>query len=164
MIFFDFSLYLRRNKYNPWGILLTSASKNNLLYTAREFDSDTALQFNRMRYYNASLGRFMQKDLIFSQNKYNYSYNIPTIFSDPFGMLPLGWGGIPGSLPGPNLGPLENIGECLEGLCEDCGRCWSPSGSFWHCDKCPGQNNWEYLLVMFCYEYLAWLCIPSAPF
>ncbi|MEJ5274070.1 MAG: hypothetical protein WH035_08065, partial [Spirochaetota bacterium] len=24
-------------EYSPWGVLLTSASKNNLLYTAREF-------------------------------------------------------------------------------------------------------------------------------
>jgi RHS repeat-associated protein len=81
--FDDFETY----EYNPWGILLTSASKNNLLYTSREFDFETGLQFNRMRYYLPNLGRFIIKDLIYSKNLYLYAKNKPLRLFDPFGLF-----------------------------------------------------------------------------
>ncbi len=73
-------------EYNPWGVLLTSANKNNLLHTAREFEFDAGLQFNRMRYYNSYLGRFMQKDLIKEDNAFIYVRNSPLIYFDPLGL------------------------------------------------------------------------------
>jgi len=73
-------------EYNPWGVLLTSASKNNLLYTSREFDFETGLQFNRMRYYLPNLGRFSQKDLIFCINCLAYADNDPINYVDPKGL------------------------------------------------------------------------------
>jgi len=51
-----------------------------------EFDFETGLQFNRMRYYLPNLGRFIKKDLIFSfSNYYNYANNSPSVNYDPFG-------------------------------------------------------------------------------
>ncbi len=53
----------------------------------REFDFDTGLQFNRMRYYNSYLGRFMQKDMvIYYDNLYFYGLNDPLNHWDPFGL------------------------------------------------------------------------------
>jgi RHS repeat-associated protein len=66
--------------------LLTQANKNNLLYTSREFDFETGLQFNRMRYYLPNLGRFTQKDISFDLfNKYIYAENSSLNYFDPFG-------------------------------------------------------------------------------
>ncbi|MEJ5166378.1 MAG: RHS repeat-associated core domain-containing protein [Thermoanaerobaculia bacterium] len=73
-------------EYNPWGVLLTSASENNLLYTSKEFDFETGLQFNRNIYYNANLGRFIQKDFIFkNHNLFKCGYNSPINYNDPTG-------------------------------------------------------------------------------
>ncbi len=97
--------------FNPYGVLLISANKNNLFYTARGFDFDEALQFNRMRYYNASLGRFMQKDLIFQGNYFSYVYNMPISYIDPFGLLPPGIGRffwVELRLPSPGGSPWED--------------------------------------------------------
>jgi RHS repeat-associated protein len=96
--FDDFETY----EYNPWGVLLTQANKNNLLYTSREFDFDIALQFNRMRYYLLNLGRFSQKDLIYmkASNAFAYASDNPINFLDPFGLYNRG-----GMIPGISLGP-----------------------------------------------------------
>ncbi len=76
-------------EYNPWGILLTYSNKNTLLYTAREFEIDTGLQFNRMRYYNSNLGRFSSKEPFYLEgNNYCYSCNNPVMLKDPYGTLP----------------------------------------------------------------------------
>ncbi len=72
-------------EYNPWGVLLTSANKNNFLYTAREFEFDIGLQFNRMRYYSPNLGRFIIKDKLFSLNKFIYAKD-PINYSDIMGI------------------------------------------------------------------------------
>jgi len=96
--FDDFETY----EYNPWGVLLTQANKNNLLYTSREFDFDIAFQFNRMRYYLLNLGRFSQKDLIYmkASNAFAYASDNPINFLDPFGLYNRG-----GMIPGISLGP-----------------------------------------------------------
>ena len=64
---------------------MTSANKNNLLYTAREFGFDAGLQFNRMRYYSPNLGRFLQKDPLTLFGYYNYVLNNPLNMYDVFG-------------------------------------------------------------------------------
>ena len=51
------------------------------------------LYYNRMRYYDARLGRFTQRDLVFNpSDNYRYALNMPTQFSDPLGLLPPGPG------------------------------------------------------------------------
>jgi RHS repeat-associated protein len=108
--------------------LLTQANKNNLLYTSREFDFETGLQFNRMRYYSPNLGRFNQKDLIYNNNANYYFYvqNNPENALDPFGLYNPG-GIIPGigifdgdsgayiccsGLPDPHNDPAARCGRC----------------------------------------------------
>jgi RHS repeat-associated protein len=81
-------------EYNPWGILLTQANKNNLLYTSREFDFETGLQYNRNRYYNLNIGSFNYKDKILDLNRFTYSYNNPINYYDPLGLLPPWIGGL----------------------------------------------------------------------
>ncbi len=68
-------------EYNPWGVLLTSANKNTLLYTAREFDLDTGLFFNLGFEYNAYLGQIIKmhslnslfKSITLHNNPVNYN-------------------------------------------------------------------------------------------
>jgi RHS repeat-associated protein len=63
---------------------------NPFQYTSREFDSETGLQFNRARYYDPSVGRFLSEDPArFNSNQLNfYSYvgNSPLTNFDPTGL------------------------------------------------------------------------------
>jgi len=66
----------------------TGSLTNPFQYTAREFDTETNLQFSRNRYYDPSTGRFMQEDeLAFDAgiNFYPYVLNNPQNWIDPFG-------------------------------------------------------------------------------
>ena len=77
----------------------TGADNNNAAqYTGRENDG-TGLQFNRARYYSATLQRFISEDpLGFGGgdiNLYSYTANSPTNFTDPSG---LSVGGISGRM------------------------------------------------------------------
>lgn len=60
------------------------------MYTGREFDSETGLQYNRGRYYDATTGRWISQDpLGFSagdSNLYRYVANSPTNGTDPSGL------------------------------------------------------------------------------
>ncbi len=90
--------------YDPYGNLLSSKDKlgNNIplpstriLYTGREFDFETSLYFNRARYYDPGLGRFLNPDpkgYAAGINLYTYTHNNPFSFRDPFG-LDVYWGG-----------------------------------------------------------------------
>ncbi|MFM5961553.1 MAG: RHS repeat-associated core domain-containing protein, partial [Dolichospermum sp.] len=75
------------------------------LFTGREFDKETGLQYNRARYYNQATGRFLSEDPIAFKsgdvNLYRYALNSPIKFNDPSGKtaialvlpaaLPIGW-------------------------------------------------------------------------
>src|SRR5580700_8779214 len=52
--------------YDSFGKLTgsTGTVSNPSQYTAREFDSETGLQFSRHRYYDSGVGRFTSEDLI----------------------------------------------------------------------------------------------------
>ncbi len=58
-------------------------------YTGREYDAITGLQYNRARYYDATVGRWTQLDPIGfdagDSNLYRYVDNSPIIYSDPTG-------------------------------------------------------------------------------
>ncbi len=62
-------------------------------YTAREFDSETGLQYNRRRYYSAAIGRWTSQDPIGfdagDNNLYRYVRNDPVNATDPTGLV--GW-------------------------------------------------------------------------
>jgi RHS repeat-associated protein len=61
---------------------------NPLTYTAREFDSETGLSYNRARYYDPAAGRWLSEDPIRffgGQDFYAYVLNSPLRYRDPFG-------------------------------------------------------------------------------
>jgi RHS repeat-associated protein len=69
---------------------------NPFRYTAREFDSETNLQFSRARYYDPVVGRFMTEDPIRFKgggNFYRYTSNSPVVLNDPLGLKSCVWVG-----------------------------------------------------------------------
>ncbi|HPC96152.1 MAG TPA: RHS repeat-associated core domain-containing protein [Sedimentisphaerales bacterium] len=61
---------------------------NRFLFTGREFDAETGLYYYRARYYNPTLGRFLQTDPIGyadGMNWYAYCRNNAVTSVDPFG-------------------------------------------------------------------------------
>jgi len=60
-------------------------------YTGRDWDSDTGLQYNRARWYDPALGRWLSQDPIgFAAgdvNLYRYVGNSPTNATDPSGLV-----------------------------------------------------------------------------
>lgn len=73
----------------------TSAIGNPYVYTGREYEPETGLYYYRARYYNATTGRFIQRDPLGnrydSQNLYeSYAYvsNNPINLIDPIGLSP----------------------------------------------------------------------------
>jgi RHS repeat-associated protein len=77
--------------YDSFGdVTATSGSITNpFRYTARDFDTETNLQFSRARYYDPQAGRFITEDpLGFGQgvNFYSYVGNGATNFIDPTGL------------------------------------------------------------------------------
>lgn len=63
---------------------------NPFTYTGREFDAESGLYFYRARYYDGSLGRFINEDPVGfaggDVNLYGYVSNNPINFTDPLGL------------------------------------------------------------------------------
>jgi RHS repeat-associated protein len=79
---YDYDVYGQVASYPP-------DDTNPFLFTGRRYDTETGLYYYRARYYNASIGRFLQTDPIGygdGMNWYGYCGNNPLGFSDPFGM------------------------------------------------------------------------------
>src|SRR5262249_12834529 len=73
--------------YDSYGNLTASSGSvsNPFQYTGREFDSETGLYFDRARYYDPTVGRFLSEDPIGfngSTDLYEYVVNNPTNFVD----------------------------------------------------------------------------------
>lgn len=93
-----------RYKYSPWGESPSMAGTSHG-FQGQRFDDETGLYYMKARYYDSKTGRFLQPDpsgFSDGQNLYQFAYNNPNSFSDPFGL----WGDW-----GPNaVGPGENGG------------------------------------------------------
>jgi RHS repeat-associated protein len=67
-------------------------SLTRYLYTSREFDPDTGLQYNRARWYDAAVGRWISQDPLGFEagdgNLYRYVGNSHTSVTDPSGLEP----------------------------------------------------------------------------
>lgn len=76
-------------RYSAFGesIAAEETVPNRLKYNARMADELTGLYYLRARYYNASLGRFTQEDVIYNDglNLYAYCNSNPVMYSDPSG-------------------------------------------------------------------------------
>src|SRR5690606_22492877 len=75
---------------NPPAISINS-SPVSYGFTGREFDSESGLNYNRARSYNASVGRWQSQDpsgLDGSDlNYYRYVWNAPLRYVDPTGLV-----------------------------------------------------------------------------
>jgi RHS repeat-associated protein len=78
--------------YDAYGNITSESSPTNggvYKYTGREFDATTGLQYNRARYYDPTVGRWISQDPMGfdagDSNLYRYVENAPTIATDPSG-------------------------------------------------------------------------------
>jgi RHS repeat-associated protein len=83
-------------RYSPFGEheLTSETVENRLRYAAREYDSETGLYYNRARYYDPVLRRFVSEDpigLAGGMNLYAYTGNAPLGTRDPFGLSDEEW-------------------------------------------------------------------------
>jgi RHS repeat-associated protein len=81
-------------KYDSYGNVIaesSSAVKTRYKYTGREFDQETEMQYNRARYYDAAIGRFLSEDplgfVAGDINLFRYVGNNPVASTDPSGMI-----------------------------------------------------------------------------
>jgi len=79
--------------YDAWGNILTETDANErgrYAWTSREIDVETALQYNRARYYDATTGRWIAQDPLGfdagDSNLYRYVKNAPATSKDPSGL------------------------------------------------------------------------------
>ena len=76
-------------RYSAFGETITAEETvpNRLRYNGQMADGLTGLYYLRARYYNASLGRFTQEDVIYNDglNLYAYCNSNPVMYSDPSG-------------------------------------------------------------------------------
>jgi RHS repeat-associated protein len=80
--------------YDAYGTIVdqTGTVDQPYSYTGREFDSETGLYYYRARYYDATTGRFLQKDPIGFRggiNVYSYVGANPAALIDPYGLAGL---------------------------------------------------------------------------
>jgi RHS repeat-associated protein len=110
--------------YDGWGNATQSAPANGgrYLWTGRETDSATGLEYDRARYYDPTTGRFTSQDplgfLPGDANKYRYAGNDSTNFTDPSG----NWDSMSFSLeriiaqPGNALAGIGQVGLGVPGI------------------------------------------------
>ncbi|MEK4063786.1 MULTISPECIES: RHS repeat domain-containing protein [unclassified Paenibacillus] len=80
--------------YDEWGNITsqTEGIQNSFKYAGEIYDEETGLYYLRARYYDPSIGRFLNEDTVegqidnpLSQNLYTYVHNNPLINTDPTG-------------------------------------------------------------------------------
>lgn len=90
--------------YGGYGNFLGSSTNNGFrgryLWTGREYDVETELQYNRARYYDSATGRWTSEDPLGfdagDSNLYRYALNNPIVATDPSGLLADAFRDIPG--------------------------------------------------------------------
>jgi RHS repeat-associated protein len=79
--------------YDPYGNVVFESTRSfgdRFKYTGRELDSETALQYNRARYYDSNHGRWVSQDPMSfgagDTDLYRYVSNEPVAATDPTGL------------------------------------------------------------------------------
>ena len=86
--------------YKPFGEVVPQEDPDgngavvrfNLRFPGQYYDAETGLYYNYYRYYDPTLGRYVQSDpigLAGGMNTYGYVYQNPLNFNDPLGLLAL---------------------------------------------------------------------------
>jgi len=91
-------LVIDRINYDGYGNIINesnSTMSDRYLYTGAEFDRVTGLQYNEVRYYDPTTGRWTSEDPVRfaagDTNLYRYIFNNPTNATDPSGEGVWGW-------------------------------------------------------------------------
>jgi RHS repeat-associated protein len=78
-------------RFETFGLQIEANLGDTDGISGREFDQQTGLQYNRARYYDPSVGRFISRDPIQfggqDSNLFRYAYNSPTNYVDPSGLV-----------------------------------------------------------------------------
>jgi RHS repeat-associated protein len=77
------------NSYDSFGNPTNTSFPTRYQYTGREFDSFIGLQYNRARWYDPAIGRFISEDpigLAGGINSFAYVQNNPLAFTDGYGL------------------------------------------------------------------------------
>ena len=72
------------------NVMAQSSIGNAILFTGREYDSETGTYYYRARSMHPNIGRFMQKDplmYIDGMNEYSYVNNSLSLYTDPWGLF-----------------------------------------------------------------------------
>jgi RHS repeat-associated protein len=110
-------------KYDSFGNVTSGdTSQTRYLFTSREFDTATKLQYNRARYYDAAVGRWISEDplgfVAGDWNQSRYVGNCATNTTDPSGLAePAFYRLRRESEPGDWFYPGRNPGESFWGFC-----------------------------------------------
>lgn len=118
-------------QYDEWGTITskTEGISNSFKYAGEQYDDETGLYYLRARYYDPSMGRFINEDTYEGQinnplslNLYTYVENNPLIYIDPTGNY------------------KESDNEELKKLVEVYGDKWKKAnetscGGIWECEK-----------------------------
>jgi RHS repeat-associated protein len=82
--------------YDEWGNITASSEtvSNPFKYAGEVYDSETGLYYLRARYYDPTVGRFLNEDTVEGQidnpltlNLYTYCQNNPILYKDPTGNM-----------------------------------------------------------------------------
>ena len=87
----------KRWEYDPFGVLRSQSgsASSEFQYAGEQKDGETGLINLRARYYDATVGRFLQRDRLLGYvtqpstfNRYSYALNNPVLRDDPSGLDP----------------------------------------------------------------------------
>jgi RHS repeat-associated protein len=89
------------NPFGEAGPVSTSGFSLNLRFPGQYFDSETGVNYNVNRYYDSSVGRYLQSDplgMVDTPSTYAYVGSSPLMWVDPMGLASSGrWKDIPGT-------------------------------------------------------------------